>query len=178
MEYFSVEGQQALREKVTVLHCTTEYPAPPRDINLKAMDTMAQAFPCAIGYSDHSEGITCRSPVAAGLVCWKNILRSTEATGPRSFGFIRTGWVKGHVEALYCWTSSGDGIKARALWAEKYRYRRKSLVVAEPIRKGERFSEQNLTVKRPGHGVSPFDYWEFIGSVAEKDYEVDEVVLW
>lgn len=179
--YFSAEGQQALRERVTVLHCTTEYPAPACDINLKAMDTIAQAFPCAVGYSDHSEGITV--PIAAvargaGLL-EKHFTLDRSLPGPDHLASLEPDELKAMVDGIrMVELALGDGIKGpRPSELKNVDIARKSLVVAETIKKGERFSEQNLTVKRPGNGVSPMDYWEFIGTVAEKDYEVDEVVL-
>ncbi|NVK31269.1 MAG: N-acetylneuraminate synthase [Gammaproteobacteria bacterium] len=179
--FFSSEGQQALREKVTLLHCTTEYPAPPCDINLKAMDTMAQAFPCAIGYSDHSEGITV--PVAAvsrgACLLEKHFTIDRNLPGPDHLASLEPDELKAMVDSIRMVEQVlGDGIKGpRPSEQKNVDIARKSLVVAAPIKRGECFNEQNLTVKRPGNGVSPMDYWEFIGTVAEKDYEVDEVVL-
>lgn len=179
--YFSAEGQQALREKVTVLHCTTEYPAPPCDINLKAMDTMAQAFPCAIGYSDHSEGITVPVAAVARGACLleKHFTLDRNLPGPDHLASLEPDELKAMVDGIRIVEQVlGDGIKGpRPSELKNIDIARKSLVVAEPIQKGECFSERNLTVKRPGNGVSPMDYWEFIGVVAEKDYQVDEVVL-
>lgn len=179
--YFSAEGQQALRRKVTVLHCTTEYPAPPCDINLKAMDTMAQAFPCAIGYSDHSEGIIVPVAAVARGACLleKHFTLDRNLPGPDHLASLEPDELKAMVDGIRMVEQVlGDGIKGpRPSELKNIDIARKSLVVAEPIKKGERFSEQNLTVKRPGNGVSPMEYWEFIGTVAEKDYEMDEVVL-
>jgi len=179
--YSSGEGQQALRDKVILLHCTTEYPAPSCDINLKAMDTMAQAFPCAVGYSDHSEGITV--PIAAvsrgACLLEKHFTLDRSLPGPDHLASLEPDELKAMVDGIrMVELALGDGIKGpRPSELKNIDIARKSLVVAEPIKKGERFSEQNLTVKRPGNGISPMDYWDFIGTVAEKDYEVDEVVL-
>lgn len=179
--YFSVEGQQALRERVTVLHCTTEYPAPPSDINLKAMDTMAQAFPCAIGYSDHSAGIAVPiGAVARGAsVLEKHFTLDRNLPGPDHLASLEPVELRAMVQGVRMIEQVlGDGVKGpRPSELKNIDIARKSLVAAAPIRKGERFSEKNLTAKRPGYGVSPFDYWELIGTVAKKDYEVDEVVL-
>jgi len=179
--YFSAEGQQRLREKVTVLHCTTEYPAPPCDINLRAMDTLAMAFPCAVGYSDHSEGITVPIAAVARGACLleKHFTFDRNLPGPDHLASIEPDELKAMVDGIRIVEQVlGDGIKGpRPSELKNIDIARKSLVVTAPIRKGDRFSEQNLTVKRPGNGVSPMDYWEFIGTAAEKDYDVDEVVL-
>lgn len=179
--YFSAEGQQALRERVTVLHCTTEYPAPACDINLRAMDTMAQALPCSIGYSDHSEGITVPIAAVARGACLleKHFTLDRSLPGPDHLASLEPDELKSMVDGIRMVEQVlGDGIKGpRPSELKNIDIARKSLVVAEPIRKGECFSEQNLTVKRPGNGVSPLDFWEYVGTVAQKDYEVDEVVL-
>lgn len=179
--YFSEEGQDALRKKVTLLHCTTEYPAPPIDINLKAMDTMAQAFPCSIGYSDHSEGITVPIAAVARGACLleKHFTLDRNLPGPDHLASLEPDELKAMIDGIRLVEQVlGDGIKGpRPSELKNMDIVRKSLVAAECIKKGERFSEVNLTVKRPGTGISPMDYWEIIGSVASKDYEVDEVVL-
>jgi N-acetylneuraminate synthase len=179
--YFSAEGQQALKDKVTLLHCTTEYPTPPCDVNLKAMDTMAQAFPCPIGYSDHSEGIVV--PIAAAArgarVLEKHFTLDRKLPGPDHWASLEPHELKEMVNGIRKVEQVlGDGIKGpRPSELKNVNVARKSLVVAKPIKKGELFNEQNLTIKRPGNGVSPMDYWKFIGSAAEKDYEADEVIL-
>ena len=179
--YFSEEGQQALREKVILLHCTTEYPAPPVDINLKAIDTMAQAFPCPIGYSDHSEGIIVPIAAVARGACLveKHFTLDRKLPGPDHLASLEPDELKALVDGIRLTEDIlGDGIKGpRPSELKNIDIARKSLVVAERIQKGERFSEQNLTVKRPGYGISPSKYWEFIGTVATKDYEVDEVLV-
>ena len=179
--YFSAEGQEALREKVTLLHCTTEYPAPSCDINLKAMDTMVQAFPCAVGYSDHSEGITVPVAAVARGACMleKHFTLDRNLPGPDHLASLEPDELKAMVDAIRVVEQAlGDGIKGpRPSELKNVDIARKSLVVAAPIKKGEPFSDQNLTVKRPGNGASPMEYWELIGSVAERDYEVDELIL-
>lgn len=180
--YFSAEGQKALREKVTVLHCTTEYPAPPCDINLKAMDTMAQAFPCAVGYSDHSEGITVPVAAVARGACLveKHFTLDRNLPGPDHLASLEPDELKAMVTGIRMVEQVlGDGIKGpRSSEMKNIVVARKSLVVAKPIKKGERFSEQNLAVKRPGNGISPMHYWDVIGTVAEKDYEIDQLVCY
>lgn len=179
--YYSASGQHALREKVIVLHCTTEYPAPPIDINLKAMDTMALAFPCAIGYSDHSQGITVPIAAVARGACLieKHFTLDRSLPGPDHLASLEPCELKQMVEAIRTVELVlGDGIKGpRPSELKNVDIARKSLVAAEPIRQGELFTTCNLTVKRPGHGVSPMAYWQYLGTAAEKDYEVDEVIL-
>lgn len=179
--YFSLEGQRALREKVTLLHCTTEYPAPPCDINLTAMDTLDMAFPCAVGYSDHSEGITVPIAAVARGACLleKHFTLDRNLPGPDHLASLEPGELKAMIDGIRIVEQVlGDGIKGpRPSELKNIGIARKSLVVAAPIRKGDLFTEENLTVKRPGTGISPIDYWKFIGTVADKDYEVDEVIV-
>ncbi|OOE32066.1 N-acetylneuraminate synthase [Salinivibrio kushneri] len=178
--YASEAGQQALRDKVTILHCTTEYPAPVAEINLRAMDTLGRAFGLSAGYSDHSEGITI--PIAAAargaVLIEKHFTLDKNMEGPDHKASLEPQELLAMVEAIKVINAAlGTGIKAPTESEIKNKpIARKSLVAAETIGAGETFTEENLTIKRPGTGVSPFDYWDYLGKTAQKLYKKDEVV--
>lgn len=176
----SSAGKACLQEKVTLLHCTTEYPAPYQDINLKAMDTLRDAFAVPVGYSDHSEGLAISlAAVARGaIVIEKHFTLDRNLPGPDHKASLEPAELKRLVEGIrQIEAGLGDGVK-RLMPSEisNREVVRKSLVAAQPVKKGERFSEANLAVKRPGTGVQPIHYWQWLGREAERDYEADEVI--
>lgn len=178
--YFSEEGKRLLSEKVTILHCTTEYPAPLSDINLNAMSTISQAFKLPIGYSDHSAGITVPLAAAAlgATIIEKHFTVDKLLPGPDHKASLDpkelTEMVKG-VRAVK--EALGDGVKGpRPSEVKNKAIARKSLVAAIPIMKGDKYSEANLAVKRPGTGVSPVNYWDYIGKVSSRDYFPGELI--
>ena len=174
------EGQDALRQKVTLLHCTTEYPAPFEEVNLRAMETLATAFGLPVGYSDHTPGIAI--PIAAAArgaaLIEKHFTLDKSLPGPDHRASLEPVELAAMVQGIrQVEAALGSSIKLPAPTELKNReVARKSLVAARGIRKGERFSEENLTSKRPGTGISPFHYWELIGRVAHKDFQVDEII--
>lgn len=173
-------AREVLRKKVTLLHCTSEYPAPFSDINLRAMDTLAGRFGVRVGLSDHSAGIAVAiAAVARGAaVIEKHFTLDRSLPGPDQrasldpdelASMVRT--IREVEEAL------GSGKKAPARSELKNRrVVRKSVVAASFIKRGERFSEKNLTAKRPGDGVSPMSYWDLLGKKSSRDYVADEAV--
>lgn len=178
--YFSESGQQALREKVILLHCTTEYPAPLMDINLAAMNTMASAFQLRVGYSDHTEGIFV--PIAAvargAIVIEKHFTLDKTMEGPDHKASLNpqelTEMINGirQTEQII-----GNGIKGpRPSELANKDIARKSLVANSLIKKGEILSSANLTVLRPGHGISPYNYWDLLGSPASYNFEEGELI--
>jgi N-acetylneuraminate synthase len=178
--YFSVSGQEALQDKVTILHCTTEYPAPLQDINLNAMDTIFQAFKLPIGYSDHSEGIIV--PIAAvakgAKLIEKHFTLDKKMAGPDHIASLEPLELKAMVKAIrevdIC---LGNGIKGpRPSEIKNINIARKSIVAKKDIHKGELFSSDNIIIKRPGNGVSPYKYWELINKTAKKHYAEDELI--
>lgn len=179
--YYSEAGQQALQEKVTLLHCTTEYPAPMEDINLKAMDTLARAFGLAAGYSDHSAGITI--PIAAAargaVLIEKHFTLDRTMEGPDHLASLEPAELAAMVTAIrQVDVALGDGVKGpRPSEIKNKAVARKSLVAACAIRAGEHFSRGNLEVKRPGTGSSPYRYWTLLGLPAQRDYAEGEVIL-
>jgi N-acetylneuraminate synthase len=179
--YFSERGQQALKAKVTILHCTTEYPAPMEDINLKAMDTLATAFNLPAGYSDHSQGITI--PVAAvargACIIEKHFTLDNNMEGPDHKASLEPAELAAMVKAIRdVELALGDGIKGpRPSEIKNKAIARKSLVAAKTIKCGEIYSAENLTIKRPGSGASPYLFWELLGKTSLQDHEEGEVIL-
>jgi len=178
--YMSVSGQALLRERVVLLHCTTEYPAPVAEVNLKAMDVMAQAFGLPVGYSDHTEDIHIAvAAVARGArVIEKHFTLDRNLPGPDHKASLEPGELRAMIRAIRDVEAAlGDGIKRPSAAELKNRaVVRKSLVAARPIAAGELYSEENLTCKRPGTGVSPTAYWNRLGTAATRDYAADELI--
>lgn len=178
--FASDSGQQSLHTRATLLHCTTEYPAPFGEVNLRAMDTLAAAFGLPVGYSDHTPGIHISlAAVARGArVIEKHFTLDRNLPGPDHKASIEPD----ELRDLVCQTREveralGDGVKRPAASEWKNRdVARKSLVVTRAIKEGEIFTEENLTCKRPGTGLSPFAYWQILGQTATCNYNVDEVL--
>jgi len=178
--YGSAAGQGALARNVTLLHCTTEYPAPFSDINLRAMETMKRAFGLPVGYSDHTEGISI--PVAAvamgAVVIEKHFTMDRNLPGPDHKASLEPGELKQMVKSIReVEAALGASLKLPAQSEIKNKaIARKSIVAATDIRKGEVFSPANLTSKRPGTGISPMHLWGMLGKRADRDYSRDEAI--
>ena len=179
--YFSEVGKEALKDKVTVLHCTTEYPAPLADINLRAMDALSTAFGLSVGYSDHSEGIVVAvAAVARGaILIEKHFTLDKGMEGPDHKASLDPLELKEMVQAIRAVELAlGDGIKGpRPSEIKNKIAARKSLVAARNISMGQKITEDDLAVKRPGNGDSPYRYWEVQGKVATKNYKAGDLVL-
>ena len=179
--YRSAEGQTVLSQRVTLLHCTTEYPAPFEDVNLRAMDTLKEAFNLKVGLSDHSRGIhVAIAAVARGAaVIEKHFTLDRNLPGPDHQASLEPEELAAMVRAIReVELSLGSGEKKPAASELKnLPIARRSLVAAKAIQAGEKFSEENLTIKRPGVGVSPMNYWKFIGKKSTRDYQPDELIL-
>ena len=178
--FVSEAGQQALRDRVTLLHCTTEYPAPFGEVNLLAMDTMATAFGLPVGYSDHTPGIHISlAAVARGAqVIEKHFTLDRNLSGPDHKASLEPDELRELVRQIReIEQAMGDGIKRPTASEWKNRdVARRSLVAVKAIRAGEMFTEENLTCKRPGTGVSPFSYWQTLGQIARRSYNDDEAL--
>ncbi|WP_348709024.1 N-acetylneuraminate synthase [uncultured Pseudoalteromonas sp.] len=178
--YFSDEGKRLLKQKVTLLHCTTEYPAPFNDINLNAMDTMADSFKLAVGYSDHSEGITV--PIAAvakgAVLIEKHFTVDKNLPGPDHKASLDPIELKNMVDGIRIVEQVlGDGIKGpRPSEVKNKAVARKSLVAAKNIAVGETFSVSNLAVKRPGSGINPIHFWRYLGSESKQGYKAGDLI--
>ncbi|RNB85222.1 N-acetylneuraminate synthase [Brevibacillus panacihumi] len=178
--FSSHEGQKILKQNVKLLHCTTEYPAPFEDVNLRAMDTLEQAFGLPVGLSDHTEGIAVAiGAVARGAtVIEKHFTLDKTLPGPDHKASLEPDELKLMITSIrQVELALGSSVKRATPSEQKNKpIARKSLVAACKIQKGELFSQMNLTTKRPGTGISPMHYWEWIGKPAAKDYEADEVI--
>jgi N-acetylneuraminate synthase len=178
--YYSNEGQSALARKVVLLHCSTEYPAPYADTNLRVMETLKTSFGLPVGYSDHTPGVAV--PIAAAalgaVVIEKHFTLNRNLPGPDHQASLEPAELKTMVEAIRqveAALGSPRKIPVAGESANKL-VARKSIVAARDIRRGEIFSEENLTAKRPGDGVSPMRYWNLLGQAAQRDYRQDEQV--
>lgn len=173
--YGSNAGRRALEERVAILHCTTEYPAPITEVNLRALDTMVAAFGLRTGYSDHTPGI--HIPVAAvargATIIEKHFTLDRNLPGPDHKASLEPGELCDMVTAIRdVEISLGDGIKRPTASEWKNRpIARKSLVADRAIVAGEPLI---LACKRPGSGVSPFEFWNRAGRPANRSYSADE----
>ncbi|MCC8062421.1 MAG: N-acetylneuraminate synthase [Rikenellaceae bacterium] len=168
------------RDGITLLHCTTEYPAPKEQVNLRAMVTMREHFGMPVGYSDHTEGI--EIPVAAvamgAAVIEKHFTLDRTLPGPDHKASLEPAELCEMVRQIrHVEAAMGDGVKEPAL-AERPNIpiARKSIVAARPIAKGELFTDENLTAKRPATGMSPMLWETVIGKTAGRDFEADEAI--
>jgi len=168
------------RAQITVLHCTTEYPAPMAEVNLRAMQTIGQAFGVAVGYSDHTAGI--EVPIAAvalgATVIEKHITLDQNLPGPDHKASLEPKEFAAMVRAIRNIEQAlGNGIKrATASEAANLPIVRKSLVASRAISIGELFSVANITAKRPGTGISPMRWDELIGHPSPCDFAPDELI--
>lgn len=178
--FSSARGQRILKERVTLLHCTTEYPAPFADVNLRAMDTMREAFGLTVGFSDHTPGMIV--PIAAAArgasVIEKHFTLNREFSGPDHKASLEPRELRAMVRAIRdIEMTLGSGEKKPAPSEEKnVVIARRSLLAAQSIKKGELLTPENLTCKRPGNGLSPLRYWDMLGKKADRDYLKDEMV--
>lgn len=167
-------------KKVTVLHCNTEYPTPMDDVNLKAMITMQEHFIIDVGYSDHTLGI--EVPIAAvalgANVIEKHFTLDNSMDGPDHKASLEPQELKAMVKAIRNIEKAlGHGRKEPSPSELKNKeIARKSILAATSIKAGEMFSEKNLTVKRPGNGLSPMKWDEVIGKLAKRDFSEDELI--
>lgn len=176
----ALEAAGTPRDRITVLHATTEYPAPMAEVNLRAMRTIAEAFGVTVGYSDHTVGI--EVPVAAAAlgarVIEKHFTLDRTLPGPDHAASLEPQELRAMITAIRNIEAAlGDGRKGPTASERKnMTVARKSIVAFRPIRKGEVFSPENLTAKRPGTGLSPMRWDELIGRPADRDYQADEAV--
>ena len=168
------------KEQVTVLHCNTEYPTPMKDVNLRAMLEIGRTFGVKVGYSDHTEGI--EVPIAAvalgATVIEKHFTLDKTMEGPDHKASLEPEELRAMVKAIRNIEQAlGDGHKTISASERKnIAIARKSIVAACPIRKGEPLTERNLTVKRPGNGISPMRWEEVVGTRATRDYREEEQI--
>lgn len=168
------------RANITVLHCTTEYPTPMAEVNLRAMQSIHTAFGVAVGYSDHTPGIEVAiAAVAMGAsVIEKHFTLDRNLPGPDHKASLEPEELKAMVAAIRnIELALGDGIKRLTpSEARNKPVARKSLVASQAIRAGEVFSAQNIATKRPGTGISPMRWDEVMGRKAPRDFALDELI--
>lgn len=176
----ALEAAGTSRQRITVLHCNTEYPTPMIDVNLRAMLAIRDAFGVEVGYSDHTLGIEVAiAAVALGAtIIEKHFTLDRLLPGPDHQASLEPDELKAMVAAIRnIELSMGDGIKRPSSSEIKNKpIARKSLVAARAIRAGEVFSAANLTVKRPGTGLSPMLWDEVVGRKAPRDFARDELI--
>jgi N-acetylneuraminate synthase len=175
-----LESRARLAEKVVLLHCTTEYPAPFEDVNLRAIDTLRSSFGLPVGYSDHTPGIEMAIAAAArgAAVIEKHFTLDRSLPGPDHPASLEPAELDQMVRAVrHVEVALGDGVKApRPSEIGNMRVARKSIVAARTIAAGELLDNSNLTVKRPGHGISPMNWWKVQGTRARRSYSQDEEI--
>lgn len=166
--------------EITVLHCTTEYPTPYKDVNLNAIYTIKKEFDVQIGYSDHTKGI--EIPIAAvamgATVIEKHFTLDRNMDGPDHKASLEPDELKAMVDAIHnIEVALGSGVKEPAESEKKnMAVARKSIIANCNIKEGEVFTEENITVKRPGNGISPMKWFAVLGQVAIRDFEEDELI--
>ncbi len=175
-----LEAAGTPRADIILLHCTTQYPTEAEDVNLKAMDTLATLGCGGVGYSDHTRGITI--PIAAvargAQVIEKHFTLDRTLPGPDHKASLEPEELARMVSAIRAVEAAlGSGAKVVApSEAPNIEVARKSIVAARDIRKGELLTPDNITVKRPGNGISPMRWDEVIGTVAVKDFPYDSLI--
>lgn len=166
--------------EIILLHCNTEYPTPFSDVNLLAMKQLENMFQKTVGYSDHSTGI--EIPIAAAAlgarVIEKHFTLDKSMDGPDHRASLEPDELTAMVRAVRnVETALGDGMKKRTPSEQRnINIARKSIVASADIKKGELFTEHNLTVKRPGTGISPMQWHQVLGTKAQRDYAPDELI--
>lgn len=178
--HHSAEGRRLLSERVALLHCVTDYPAPFAAVNLRAMDTLAAAFGLPVGLSDHTLGTAI--PIAAvargAVIIEKHVTLDRTRPGPDHLASLDPEGLREMVRGIRAVEEAlGDGCKLPTpSERENSAMARKSLVALTKIGKGTPFTAENLGIKRPGTGLSPMAWWAWLGRTAERDYAADEVI--
>ena len=178
--FFSSEGQSILQKRVSLLHCTTEYPAPYDAVNLRTMATLQTAFSLPVGLSDHTSGISVAiAAVALGAtIIEKHFTLDKTLPGPDHKASLDP-WELGNLVTAIRQVELALGENMKIPNQVELCNRviaRKSLVAACAIKKGEIFSPLNITSKRPDIGLSPFKYWVVMGKKADRDYKLDDPI--
>jgi len=177
----SEAGLSVLKQKVSLLHCTTEYPAPLKEVNLRAMEHMATEFGLPIGYSDHTEGVTIAiAAVARGaLIIEKHFTLDRAMEGPDHKSSLEPDELAIMVKSIRDTQCALGRYHKQPQPSElnNITAARKSLVAVKEILKGENFTSDNMSVMRPGNGVSPINYWALLNSVSANSYKVGDLIF-
>lgn len=175
-----IERAGTTRDRITVLHCTTAYPAPMPEVNLRAMQSIKNRLNVSIGYSDHTLGI--EIPIAAvalgATIIEKHFTIDRNLPGPDHKASLEPAELKSMITAIRnIEMALGDGIK-RLMPSEisNRDVARKSVVAAIPITEGQVLTKDNLTTKRPGTGISPMEWDDLLGKQAHRNYSADESI--
>ncbi len=178
--YDTAEGRNILKGQVTLLHCITEYPAPYKDANLRAMQTIAEHFDMPVGLSDHTLGI--HIPIAAvamgASVIEKHFTLDKTLAGPDHKASLEPDELKNMVTCIRdIEKAMGNGEKVpQKSEIKNIAIARRSLVAAQPIEKGDTYKETNITCKRPGNGISSMQYWDYLNKECPENIKEDELV--
>ena len=178
--YASHEGQNILQEKVTILHCTSEYPAPLEEVNLLAMKTMQSTFKLKSGYSDHTDSITI--PIAAAAlgakILEKHFTLDKKMEGPDHKASLDPNELKAMVTQIrQIEIALGNGIKyPQPSEIKNKEIARKSIILKQPLNAGSIITKEHITIKRPGTGMSPYQFWSVIGTVSRHDYSIEDLL--
>lgn len=171
-----------LKSDITILHCNTEYPTPMSDVNLNAMLAIQKMFGVKVGYSDHTMGI--EVPIAAvamgGTMIEKHFTLDRNLPGPDQLASLEPDELKDMVQSIRNIEKAigGSGVKEPSKSEIKnISIARKSIVAKTFIYKGDPFTENNITTKRPGTGISPMKWDDVIGKTAYKDFDKDEIII-
>lgn len=168
------------RDQVSVLHCNTEYPTPPEDVNLRAMLSMKERFQLTVGYSDHTTGteVSVAAVAMGGRIIEKHFTMDKNLPGPDHLASLEPAELAFMVQSIRNISLAlGSSIKGLSRSEAKNRHAaRKSIVAARAIKKGELFTEENMTTKRPGSGISPMLWTEIVGKTAGRDFAADEMI--
>lgn len=169
-------------EMLTVLHCTSNYPTPPEDVNLRAMVEMGSQIGFPVGYSDHTKGIEISIAAAAlgAVVIEKHFTLDRNLPGPDHKASLEPAELAAMVSAIRNVTVSlGDGIKApRPAEIETRSVARRSVTIVRPVQCGDRISPEDVALLRPGNGISPIDIERVIGLAAVRDLSAGTTLMW
>ena len=173
-------GKQALRQRVTLLHCTTDYPTSPADINLRAMLTLSEKFNCQVGLSDHSVGthIAVGAVAMGATVIEKHLTTSRDLAGPDHKASLEPDEFKklvANIRDIEIALGSAEKTPT-ANETKNQQVARRSIVASKAIKSGEVFTTENIVVKRPGTGQSPFKYWDLLGTKSTRDIAANELI--
>jgi len=173
-------GRRELKQRVTLLHCTTDYPTSPTDINLRAMVTLREKFNCQVGLSDHSVGthIAVGAVAMGATVIEKHLTTSRDLIGPDHQASLEPDEFKKLVANIRdIETAFGSAEKTpTANETKNQQVARRSIVASKPIKSGDIFTTENIVVKRPGTGISPFKYWDLLGTKSTRDIAENELI--
>lgn len=167
--------------KITVLHCNTEYPTPMRDVNLNVLSTLRNKLKVEVGYSDHTQGI--EVPIAAvalgATVIEKHFTLDKNMEGPDHKASLEPNELTSMVQAIRNIEQAMGSFEKHVTVSERKNIdiARKSIVAKKDIKKGEILTEENLTIKRPGTGISPMQWYDVLGTAAIRDFDEDENII-